>query len=544
MILAQAWLASVTIARVFIGGQNLDAVLPQLAMLCVVVIARAIFHGAHEWTASALAIHIKRDVRAILLARVLARGPAYARGERTGELTNTTVQGTEALDAYFSQYLPQLVIAVCVPLAIFFVVAPLDWVSALIFFVTAPLIPFFMLLIGNVAQGLTQKQFARLGALSAHFLDVLQGLTALKLLNASRAMSASIRHASDAYARATMQVLRVAFLSAFVLELLATLSVALVAVGIGLRVLYAQMEFQPALFILILAPEFYIPLRMLGLRFHAASSGNAAAVRITEILDAPNPRAQSPTQSITQFPQRIQFQNIAFAYTETRAALHEVSFEIRAGSTVALFGLSGAGKSTIFNLLLNFDAPARGAILLDDIPLREINADAWRAQIAYVPQTPHLFNDTLANNIRLARPDAARADLERAAQYAQLHDWIVTLPQQYDTVIGEQGARLSGGQAQRVALARAFLKDAPLLLLDEPTSSVDPELEDRLRAATTELMRGRTTVLIAHRLATLFHADNIIVLENGRVTAQGTHETLIARDGMYRELALTGACDA
>src|SRR5581483_7226750 len=516
-ILAQAWLLSVVIDRVLSGGEKLDALVPLLALLLAVVAARAVLHGAQEWSASALAIRLKQNLRQMVLARVLARGPAYARGARTGELSTTAVEGIEALDAYFSQYLPQLVIAVLVPLTIFLVIIPLDFVSALILLITAPLIPFFMRLIGNAAEGLTQRQFKRLGALSAHFLDVLQGLTTAKLLNASQALAASVRHASEEYAQATFAVLRVAFLSAFVLELLATISVALVAVGIGLRVLYFQMNFQPALFILILAPEFYIPLRMLGQRYHAAASGAAAAQRLAEILDAPLPITQSLHRPIPQFPNRIVFQHIAFSYTDARAALRDISFEIRAGKTVALFGPSGAGKTTIVNLLLRFDEPTRGEILLDDAPLRAFDADAWRAHIAYVPQAPHLFHDTIANNLRLARPNASDADLQRAARAAKLHDWIMTLPQDYETVIGEEGARLSGGQAQRLALARAFLKDAPLLILDEPTSSVDPELEAQLREATERLMRGRTTLLIAHRLATLYRADEIVVIENGRV---------------------------
>jgi ATP-binding cassette subfamily C protein CydD len=542
-ILAQAWVLSRVIAQVFLDGQTLATVMPLLVMGMGIVTLRALLRGAHEAAASALAIHLKRDLRALVMERVLTLGPAYTRGERTGELTTTAVAGIETLDAYFSQYLPQLVIAVIVPLAIFLAVAPLDAVSALILLVTAPLIPFFMRLIGNAAEGLTQRQYKRLGALSAHFLDVLQGLTTLKLLNQSRAMTASIERVGNAYAQATLKVLRVAFLSALVLELLATLSVALIAVGIGLRVLYAQMEFQPALFILILAPEFYIPLRMLGQRFHAASSGAAAAARIFEILDAPLPAASTSPRPILHFPKTITFRHVAFAYP-TRAALHDISFEIRAGETVALFGPSGAGKSTVLNLLLRFDAPTRGEIFLDDTPLRAYDADAWRVHIAYVPQTPHLFHDTIANNLRLARPDATQAEVERAAQHAQLHMWIAAQPRGYDTLIGEQGARLSGGQQQRLALARAFLKDAPFLVLDEPTSQVDPTLEEQLRQATVRLMRGRTTLLIAHRLTTLHHADKIIVMENGRVVAQGTHQTLFAREGVYRQLALAGAGNA
>ncbi|MBI4675865.1 MAG: hypothetical protein HY741_29850 [Chloroflexi bacterium] len=331
-IVAQAWLVSVIIDRVFMGQQTLNAMLPEIGWLASVMLARALVHGAGEWTASALAIRVKQNLRALVLEHLLALGPAYARGERTGELTNTAVEGTETLDAYFAQYLPQLVIAALVPLVILVAVFPLDVLSAIVFLLTAPLIPFFMRLIGNAADTLTKRQFQRASLLSAQFLDALQGLTTLKLLNASRAMSVRIQHASEEYAKATLFVLRVAFLSAFVLELIATLSTAIVAVEIGLRVLYHQMTFQPALFLLMLAPEFYIPLRMLGLRFHAAAAGAAAAQRIFEILNTPLPAAPSFVHKPVLALKKIRFENVAFAYADDRAALRDVSFELRANS--------------------------------------------------------------------------------------------------------------------------------------------------------------------------------------------------------------------
>jgi ATP-binding cassette subfamily C protein CydD len=279
---------------------------------------------------------------------------------------------------------------------------------------------------------------------------------------------------------------------------------------------------------------------MLGLRFHAAASGTAAAARIMQILDTPLPAGNLPARPLPDSPKHITFRNVSFAYPGERAALNNVSFEILGGTTTALFGPSGAGKSTIVNLLLGFDQPAQGEILIDRLSLRDLDPDVWRARIAYVPQAPHLFHDTIANNIRLARPDASEQEIERAARDAQLHDWITTLPRAYDTPIGENGARLSGGQAQRLALARAFLKDAPFLVLDEPTSNVDPGLEAQLRKSTARLMRGRTTLLIAHRLATLYRADRILVLENGRLVESGTHDDLLTRRGTYHRLAYAG----
>ncbi len=539
LILAQAWFLSATIDRVFLGGQPLQQVTPLILILLAVMSLRAVLQSGSEIAANSVAVRVKTDLRRVLFDHLLALGPAYARGERTGELTAAAVEGVESLDAYFRQYLPQIAIAALVPLAILLIVFPLDPLSGMVFLLTAPLIPVFMLLIGKSAGALTRRQYDLLGRLSAQFLDTLQGLTTLKLLNQSRVQSINIRRASERHARVTLEVLRVAFLSALVLEIVATISTALVAVEVGLRLLYGQMEFQPALFILILAPEFYIPLRMLGLRFHAAASGTAAAKRIIEILLVPLPPLTIPSRPSPLTPTcRIEFHEVHYSYADGREALRGISFEIRTGQMVALFGPSGAGKSTITHLLLRFVEPTRGEIQIDGIPLREISADAWREQIAWVPQSPHLFHDTIAANIRFARPLATMGEVVQAARQAHLHEFVESLPQGYDTPLGESAARLSGGQAQRLALARAFLKKAPFLILDEPTSNVDPETEALLQDSTERLMAGRTVLLIAHRLSTIYRADQIVVLSDGCVVEVGRHEALVRTDGLYRRLAM------
>jgi ATP-binding cassette subfamily C protein CydD len=318
------------------------------------------------------------------------------------------------------------------------------------------------------------------------------------------------------------------------------------------------MAFQPALLILILAPEFYLPLRMLGLRFHAAASGVSAAKRLFEILAQPLPEtgmagsalaAAMPPAAPLQIARvrqadvpwaRLEFQEVHFAYPGGRSALCGVSFDIPARQMTALVGPSGAGKSTIAQLLLRFVEPERGKILVDGQPLRQLEPAAWRDRLAWVPQTPHLFHDTVAANLRVARPEASDEDLERAARQACLHDFILSLPLGYDTVVGEAGARLSGGQAQRLAVARAFLKDAPFLIMDEPTSRVDPELEAVLQGAVAQLMQGRTTLVIAHRLNTVYRADQIVVLAEGQVAEQGWHAALARRGGYYYQLLTAG----
>ena len=549
----QAWLLSTVIDQVFLGGARLLQVLPWLLGALGVMAVRATFTWMGELTAHRVALRVKQDMREAVFAHLLALGPAYARGERTGELTAATVEGIEALEAYFSQYLPQLAVAALVPATILLVVFPIDGLSGLVFLLTAPLIPVFMALIGQTTDALTRKQYDRLGRLSAHFLDTLQGLTTLKLLGQSRRQSEVVGAVSNEYRQATMEVLKVAFLSALVLEMVATLSTAIVAVEIGLRLLYGRMGFQPALLILILAPEFYLPLRMLGLRFHPAAAGVSAARRLFEILAVPLPKPVVSGQAATPGTiagrssglgdvtwRRLMFKDVHVAFPDGRQALRGASFEIPALQKTALVGPTGAGKSTIAQLILRFIEADQGAITLDGRLLEEIDVSLWRSQIAWVPQTPHLFHDTIAANLRLARPEASEAELVKAAGQAHLHEFVMSLPQGYATMVGEDGARLSGGQAQRLALARAFLKNAPFLIMDEPTSRVDPELEALLQATTEDLVGGRTVLIIAHRLNTVRQADQIIVLADGRIAEQGSHATLLQQRGPYYQLLTAG----
>lgn len=563
LTVAQAWLVSQVVSRVFLAGATLADVTPDVAFLLAVIVARSLTVFGGDAAAGHVAVQVKTTLRALLFEHLLALGPRYVQGQRTGELTTTVVEGVEALDPYFSQYLPQLALATLVPLTVLAAVFPRDPLSAVVLLVTAPLIPLFMILIGKATDALAQRQYNLLSQLSAHFLDVLQGLTTLKQLGQAKRQAGVIARYSERYREATLAVLRVAFLSALTLELLSTLSTAIVAVEIGLRLLYGRLDFQAALFILILAPEFYLPLRMLGLRFHAATSGMAAWRRISEVLNTPAasaPRAKAPALdrqspdgldalaplglgllSAAALAPRdgrylIQFDNVHFNYGDDRPALKGVSFTIQPGQTVAVVGPSGAGKSTLVHLLLRFDEPTSGDILVEGRPLNDWDGDEWRAQIAWAPQTPYLFHASVADNIRLGRPDATRAEVQHAAHLAQLDNVIQMLPQGYDTLVGERGVRLSGGQAQRLALARAFLKDAPLLILDEPTSQVDPDLEAQLEAATRRLMQGRTTLIIAHRLSTVYQADQIIVLEGGRAVESGRHPDLLAQGGLYARL--------
>ena len=546
MTILQAWYLATIIDQVFLQGAGLERAAPVLGFLLVVIMIKALCIWGAEVSANLVAQRVKTDLRERLLNHLITLGPAFTNGERTGELAASAVEGIEALDPYFSQYLPQLVLAASIPLTILALVFPIDGLSGFVFILTAPLVPFFMIMIGKTAENLTSRQFASLSRLSAHFYDVLQGLTTLKTLGQAKSQAKVIANVSEHYRNITMQVLRVTFLSALALELIVTLSTAIVAVEIGLRLLYGKLEFLPALFILVLAPDFYLPLRQLGLKYHAGMSGLASARRIFEILDRQPPATSSGIQnshsqqvdsSIVLFQSEITFQNVTYQYPEREtAAINNISFRIPQGQITALVGASGAGKSTIASLLLRFIDPDIGQVLLDGQNLNNFPVELWRKQVAWVPQNPYLFHDSLAANLRLAKPGASETELVSACEQAGLMDFIMTLPQGFESLVGERGARLSGGQAQRLALARAFLKETPFLLLDEPTSSLDPGLEADLRDSVQRLMLGRTALVIAHRLSTVYQADQILVLAGGQVVEAGNHTELLARNGFYTAL--------
>ncbi|MCS6870265.1 MAG: thiol reductant ABC exporter subunit CydD [Anaerolineae bacterium] len=525
------------INRLFMLRQTLDQIGELLVILLVLTLSRAALTYFTELTAHEIGERVKSDLRMRLTEHLLRLGPSYTQNERSGELANTLSQAPEDIAIIFSQYLPALFLAAIVPLIVLLFVFPIDLLSGVVMLVTAPLIPFFMILIGGIAGQLARRQYAALSLMSAHFLDVLQGLTTLKLFNREGAQTETIRAVTDRFRRTTLSVVRIAFLSALALEFLATISIAVIAVEIGVRLLYGFITFERALFILIIAPEFYMPLRTLGARFHAGTNGAAAAKRVFAILDAkPIVRTASLEQpSVPNYT--IRFEDVSYAYGE-RAALHSVSFEIPHGKQTALIGHSGAGKSTVAALILGFLTPSTGRITVGGVPLEALPLTWWRDQVAWLPQKPYLFNGSVLENIRHAKPEATEAEIYAAAQAAAVHDFILSLPEGYQTQIGERGARLSGGQAQRIAIARAFLKNAPVIVLDEATANLDAETEQQITAALKRLCEGRTALIIAHRLSTVAQADQVVVLSGGRVVESGTPRALLQRDSAYRALVM------
>jgi len=538
LILAQAGLlarALATAARTSPGAAPLWGTL--LALVGVVAARAAVSYGG-EVAALRAAATVKSQLRRALAARALRLGPAWLGGQQTGEITALATRGLDGLDPYFARYVPQLILAVAVPIAVLARVAAADWISALIIAVTLPLIPLFAVLVGWHTKARTQRQWRLLATLAGHFLDVVEGLPTLKIFGRAKAQEEVIGKVTGEYRATTMSALRVAFLSAFVLELAASVATALVAVEVGLRLLYGHMGYQTALLVLLLTPEAFLPLRSVSAQFHASMEGSAAAGRVLEILDtepgtAPSggPRDPVPAGGPPAAPARpaapadlraeeVTLSGVTVTYPgRRRPVLDEVSLTIRPGERILLTGPSGAGKSTLLALLLGFVRPDAGTIQAGGAGLTPADDDRWRGQIAWVPQHPHLFAGRVADNIALGQPDASPEAIRQAARLAGAAEFIEALPGGYDAVLGERALRLSAGQRQKIALARAFLRDAPLLLLDEPAAHLDPASTRRVAEALETVLAGRTVVLVSHGPGLAAVASRVIRLDAGALVS-------------------------
>jgi len=545
LLIAQAWLLASVINDVIFDELQLNDVMPYLwGMLIILAVRSAIVYVTEQVAFKAAAI-VKQSLRERLYQKLVQLGPAYLANQQSGELATVITDGVEALEAYYAKYLPAMSLAALLPLSILFFVFPVDWQSAAVMLVTAPLIPFFMVLIGSGAERLNQKQWRQLQRMGGYFVDVIRGLTTLKLFNASQREANIIAKISDDYRIATMKVLRVAFLSALALEFFATVSIAIVAVLIGFRLLFGEMPFFNGFFVLLLAPEFYLPLRSLGTHYHSRMNAIGAAEKMLEILNQKLPQQPEHTQdtellskSLSARPVSVKFDSIDFCYEPDLPVLQNFNLHIHAGETIAIVGPSGSGKTTISNLLLGFLRPQQGHLFINETDLNSIDLADWHKHVSWVPQQPRVFHGTVADNITLGQVSCSIQAIERAAKQSNAMEFINSLPEGFQTVIGEGGRGLSGGQIQRLVLARAFLRNTPFILLDEATANLDAENESLLQEAINRLSRERTMLVIAHRLSTVRHADRIIVLEDGKISQSGSHDNLIREPGLYRQLIL------
>ncbi|MDE3133292.1 MAG: thiol reductant ABC exporter subunit CydD [Acidobacteriota bacterium] len=549
LVVLQAALLAHVIASVAVAHAGLAAERAWLVGLAVVFIARAAVAGAFELSGRLAAARVLADLRRRLAEQLLLVRPGAVRRERSGELAAAAVQGVDGLEAYFAGYLPSLMLAVAVPVAVLIWVTPIDPLVALIFAVTIPVLVGFMILIGLGAQSRTRSRWQALTLLSGHFVDAVRGLETLRIHRRELAQTQALADVGERYRDETMGTLRLAFVSALVLELCAMLGTGLAAASVGVQLSGGHLQLDAGLTVLLLAPEMYGPLRQVGQQFHATADGLAAAGQLLDVLDAATRPAAGSVAGAARTPdprtEPIRFEGVSFSYPDSQAeVLRGLDLTLSPGEFMAVVGPSGAGKSTLAALALRLCDPTSGSVSCGGVDLLTVPADAWRAQTAWVPQRAKLFADTLAANIALAAPGASMPEILRAAERAGLRQLVDALPDGLATRVGDGGRRLSAGEAQRVGIARAFLADSPLVVLDEPTANLDETVAAEVSAAILELAGGRTLLLITHDLGLAARADRCLRLPAPVVMGVTPRQADTENETRYRIGSIEGAASA
>lgn len=517
------------IAPVVMNGAGLAQIRTALIVAACAAGVRALLAWGFEATGRVGAQQVMSELRMRLTTHVLEARP-LSQGETTGELATVAVQGVDGLEAVFARYLPSMMLAVVVPVVAIGWIIPTDWISAVILMVAIPVLVLFMILIGLGSEQFAKSRWDALQRLGGHFFQVVRGLTTLRVHDRANAQVDILEQVGDEYRRTTMATLRLAFLSALVMELAAALGTAMVAVALGIRLVDGDIGLQASLAVLILAPEVFQPIRQLGAQFHASVDGMVAAEEIFAVVDAPAVLGEStgdhdPAPSLSATP--IVFDGVGVEYPGRDVpALAAVNLELAPGEFVALVGPSGAGKSTIANLLVRLIDPTSGVVRVGGRDLRDIDAEDWRRRIAWVPQRPRIFAASVAENVRVADPGASNLAVRDALRRAGAEELVAGLPQGIDTPLGEGGRRLSAGESQRISLARAFLRRAELFVLDEPTAHVDGVLASELAQVIRELTAGATTLAVTHRLELVHAADRVVRIENGTIVTGPALEAL------------------
>ena len=511
-----------------------SAATPFLVLLFFFFIVKAVLNYINRLKMEDISLNLQSRLRYELL-RAMAQDFKTAEKKPEGEWLALVTKGVDKLDAYLTVFLPQMGILMTFPVVLLICAFISDWISGLIFLITAPLIPFFMVLIGKIADKENKRQWQLFQKLTVFMADLLPGLLVIKAYNQTQRQIEQIRKNGEKFSTATLKVLKIAFLSAFMLEFIATISIAVIAVNIGLRLLYGQADFMPVFFCLLIAPQFYQPFRQFGAAFHDAMNGITASSEIYALVHRQkNVNTQGCSDFIMQKPPRISFDNVSYAYEENRAVLKNLSFVVEAGSQVVLTGVNGAGKSTIFKLLLKMIEAEYGKIMIDDTDLSGISTECWLDNIGWVAQEPYIFNMSLRENITMGRV-CSEARLKEVMQLVNLMDFIRRQPLGYDSIVGG-GVKLSSGQKRRLGLARALLCQPKLLLLDEPMENLDSRNEEIIKSVLEKLKGKVTVMIIAHRRQTIEAADKIIMLDKGRIKEYGGVKELKAVNSYYAEL--------
>ncbi|WP_421214246.1 heme ABC transporter permease/ATP-binding protein CydD [Aeromonas jandaei] len=542
LMVAQAWLLATLLHGFIIEGKQPEQSIPFFITLLLVTLGKAALAYGREVASFKAGSAVRQTIRQLVLTRLSRLGPAYIQRRPAGSWASLLLEQIENMQDFFSRYLPQMAIAVFIPVVILVAVFPVNWAAGLILLGTAPLIPIFMILVGVGAADANRRNFQALARLSGHFLDRLKGLRTLQLFMRTQAEGDAIRDASEDFRERTMEVLRLAFLSTAVLEFFAAISVALVAVYFGFSYIDhldfghygSKVTLFTGLFVLFLAPEFYAPLRELGAHYHAKAQAIGAAEQLLEFLEA---EVSEPAAGNTPFhadsPIKVEAKGLEVLSAEGKVLVGPIDFTLAAGSRTALVGISGAGKSSLVNALLGF-APYRGELKVNGQALATLDMSQWRLQLGWLSQNPQLFHASLRDNLLLAKPTASDAELEEALKRAQA--WEFAMEKGFDYPVGDQAGGLSVGQAQRLALARTLLKSTQLMVLDEPTASLDRHSERAIMATLEEAMANQTLLMITHRLDQLGQMDQILVLERGQLVEQGNFQQLCQAEGPFARL--------
>ena len=536
-IVGQAWFFGTLINNFIFSENTLHDERYSIIYLGIAIIVRLLAHYIQESVANRLGSAVKATFRERALEHMFKLGVQHK--ERHGDVIHMLTDGLEQVDAYVARYIPQILYAIMIPLIMGIAIVDTLPIIGIILIITVPLIPFFMILIGKQADRLNKEQWERMSFLSGHFLDVLQGITTLKLFGRAKDQIKVIGRLSEEFKDSTLRVLRVAFLSALVLELVSTISTALIAVYLGLTLLDGEISFFSAFFILLLAPEFYTPFRQLGAAFHTGMAGKTSILKYEEFM---NRQPSLPIGGQSQLKgkvQAIEIKDLTFTYADSENGVQHISLEAKRNSPIMLVGESGAGKSTIAHIIGGFLTAPKGSVTIDGLDLCDIDIEWWRQQITYVSQHPHIMKGTLRDVLSFGM-NVSDEEIIEACKEVQLLDVINRQQDGLDTVIGEGGLGLSGGERQRVALVRAFLRKGQVLILDEVTAHLDVKTEAIISSAIKRLMDNKIVIIIGHRLQTMHWASTLYVLKHGRIIQQGSYATLLAVDGYFKDLVTSG----